>query len=219
MATDNDPFATQRVDNAVLVTDLESAGFSNAEEIGRGGFGVVYRCTQTALDRTVAVKVLTADFDDNENRERFLREQRAMGRLTGHPNIANVLQIGTTDSGRLFLVMPYYARGCLDARVRRHGPLPLDEALRFGVKIAGALETAHRLGILHRDIKPANILLSDYDEPALADFGIARIQGVSKPPPVPSPAHLRLPRPRFWPGSRRARPRTSMGWAPLSSAH
>ncbi|MDV7357571.1 protein kinase [Rhodococcus oxybenzonivorans] len=177
MATDNDPFATQRVDNAVLVTDLESAGFSDAEEIGRGGFGVVYRCTQTALDRTVAVKVLTADFDDNENRERFLREQRAMGRLTGHPNIANVLQIGTTDSGRLFLVMPYYARGCLDTRVRRHGPLPLDEALRFGVKIAGALETAHRLGILHRDIKPANILLSDYDEPALADFGIARIQG------------------------------------------
>ncbi|AII10675.1 protein kinase domain-containing protein [Rhodococcus opacus] len=177
MTSDDDPFATQRALNTVLVTDLESAGFSNAEEIGRGGFGVVYRCTQTVLDRTVAVKVLTADFNDDANRERFLREQRAMGRLTGHPNIANVLQIGTTERGQLFLAMPFYARGCLDTQIRRHGPLPLDEALRIGVKIAGALETAHRLGILHRDIKPANILLSDYDEPALTDFGIARIQG------------------------------------------
>ncbi|WKN60535.1 protein kinase (plasmid) [Rhodococcus opacus] len=177
MTSDDDPFATQRAQNTVLVTDLESAGFSNAEEIGRGGFGVVYRCTQTALDRTVAVKVLTADFNDEANRERFLREQRAMGRLTGHPNIANVLQIGTTERGQLFLAMPYYARGCLDTQIRRHGPLTLEEALRLGVKIAGALETAHRLGILHRDIKPANILLSDYDEPALTDFGIARIQG------------------------------------------
>jgi predicted ATPase/serine/threonine protein kinase/DNA-binding CsgD family transcriptional regulator len=177
MTTDNDPFATQRAENAVSVPDLHAAGFSDPEEIGRGGFGVVYRCTQTALDRTVAVKVLTADFNDHENRERFLREQRAMGKLTGHPNIVHVLQIGTTDSGQLFLAMPYYARGCLDTRIRRHGPLPLDEALHIGVKLAGALETAHRRGILHRDIKPANILLSDYGEPVLTDFGIARMQG------------------------------------------
>jgi predicted ATPase/serine/threonine protein kinase/DNA-binding NarL/FixJ family response regulator len=176
MTTDNDPFATQRVANAALVSELASEGFSEVVEIGRGGFGVVYRCTQTVLERTVAVKVLTADFD-NENRERFLREQRAMGRLTGHPNIVNVLQVGTTDSGRPYLVMPYYARGCLDTQIRRHGPLPLDEALRLGVKIAGALETAHRLGVIHRDVKPSNILLSDYDEPALTDFGIARMHG------------------------------------------
>ncbi|MBC2637805.1 MULTISPECIES: protein kinase domain-containing protein [unclassified Rhodococcus (in: high G+C Gram-positive bacteria)] len=176
MATDNDPFATQRVSNAELASELASEGFSDVLEIGRGGFGVVYRCMQTVLERTVAVKVLTADFD-NENRERFLREQRAMGRLTGHPNIVNVLQVGATDSGRPFLVMPYYARGCLDTQIRRRGPLPLDEVLRLGVKIAGALETAHRLGIIHRDVKPSNILLSDYDEPALTDFGIARMHG------------------------------------------
>ncbi|SEB37398.1 non-specific serine/threonine protein kinase [Rhodococcus jostii] len=156
--------------------ELEAAGFEDADEIGRGGFGVVYRCCQSALDRTVAVKVLTADLDE-ENRERFFREQRAMGRLTGHPNIANVLQVGATDSGRPFIVMQYYAQDSLDARIRHHGPLTLEDTLRLGVKLAGALATAHRLGILHRDVKPANILLTDYSEPALTDFGLTHFAG------------------------------------------
>lgn len=174
--TDVDPFATQRDVSGSVTAELATAGFEDAREIGRGGFGVVYRCTQTALDRTVAVKVLTADLDE-ENRARFLREQRAAGRLTGHPNIVNVLHAGVTENGRPYIVMPYQARGSLDERIRRHGPLPLDEALRLGVKMAGALETAHRLGILHRDVKPANILITDYGEPALTDFGIAHIAG------------------------------------------
>ncbi|WP_231914352.1 serine/threonine-protein kinase, partial [Rhodococcus sp. LB1] len=174
--TDDDPFATQRGASGSVTADLAAAGFEDAHEIGRGGFGVVYRCTQAALDRTVAIKVLTADLDE-QNRERFVREQRAAGRLTGHPNVVNVLHVGVTDNGRPYIVMPYHAQDSLDARIRRHGPLPLDEALRLGVKMAGALETAHRLGILHRDVKPGNILLSDYGEPALSDFGIARIAG------------------------------------------
>ncbi|WP_233213315.1 protein kinase domain-containing protein [Mycobacterium hubeiense] len=158
-----------------VVTELSAAGFTDADEIGRGGFGIVYRCTQTALDRTVAVKVLTAGLDDN--RERFLREQRAMGRLTGHPNIVGVLQVGETASGYPYLVMQYHPQGSLEARIRRLGARPLDEVLRLGVKIAGALESAHRLGVVHRDVKPANILLTDYGEPALSDFGIAHISG------------------------------------------
>jgi len=154
---------------------LRAAGFDDAEEIGRGGFGIVYRCTQLALDRTVAVKVLTTELD--ENRERFLREQRAMGRLTGHPNIVGVLQVGETEGGYPYLVMQFHRRGSLDARIRRVGPLPLEEVLRLGVRMAGALVTAHRVPILHRDIKPANILYTDYGEPALSDFGIAHITG------------------------------------------
>jgi serine/threonine-protein kinase PknK len=173
--TDRDPFTTQRDVGPALVSELTAAGFDDADEIGRGGFGIVYRCTQVALDRTVAVKVLTADLD--ENRERFLREQRAMGRLTGHPNIVGVLQVGETPSGYPYLVMQYHRRGSLEARIRRDGLLPLEEALRLGVKMAGALETAHRVGILHRDIKPGNILYTEYGEPALSDFGIAHITG------------------------------------------
>jgi non-specific serine/threonine protein kinase/serine/threonine-protein kinase PknK len=174
--TDIDPFATQFDAAGSVAAELSASGFEDATEIARGGFGVVYRCTQPALDRIVALKVLTADLDE-ENRARFFREQRAAGRLTGHPNIVNVFQTSVTDSGRPFIVMPYYAQDSLDTRIRRHGPLPLGDVLHLGVKIAGALESAHRLGILHRDVKPGNILLTDYGEPALSDFGIAHFAG------------------------------------------
>ncbi|MFD6897370.1 protein kinase [Rhodococcus sp. NPDC060086] len=171
-----DPLQTQRDAGPDVAAELAAAGFDEAKEIGRGGFGIVYRCREVALDRIVAVKVLTSDLDV-DNLERFLREQRAMGQLSGHPNIVNVLQVGTTESGRPYLVMQYHPRDSLDALIRRSGPLHWHDALRLGVKLAGALETAHRLGIAHRDVKPANILLTQFGEPQLTDFGIARIRG------------------------------------------
>ncbi|MFC9550202.1 protein kinase [Rhodococcus sp. NPDC056960] len=170
----DDPWVTQREPD--IVVELAAAGFDEAEEIGRGGFGVVYRCLQEDLDRTVAVKVLTSDLDP-EHLARFVREQRAMGRMSGHPNIVDLYQVGVTRRGRPFLVMPYHSLGSLDAQIRRSGPIGWAQVLRLGIKIAGALETAHRGGTLHRDVKPANILLTDYDEPQLTDFGIARISG------------------------------------------
>jgi non-specific serine/threonine protein kinase len=172
---DSDPLKTQRDVGFAVVSELRAAGFDNAEEIGRGGFGIVFRCEQAALDRMVAVKVLTAELD--QNRERFLREQRAMGLLTGHPNIVGVLQSGETEGGHPYLVMQYHRQGSLNARISKLGALTPDEVLRLGVKLAGALETAHQAGILHRDIKPSNILYTDFGEPALSDFGIAHITG------------------------------------------
>ena len=171
-----DPLVTQHDIVGDVAGELAAVGFAEAEEVGRGGFGVVYRCSQPSLDRTVAVKVLTADLDD-ENLERFMREQRAMGRLSGHPNIVNILGIGATPSGRPFIIMQYHPHDSLDALIRKRGPLDWRDALRLGVKLAGALETAHRGGTLHRDVKPANILLTEYGEPQLTDFGIARISG------------------------------------------
>jgi non-specific serine/threonine protein kinase/serine/threonine-protein kinase PknK len=171
-----DPFATQPGAADSVIAELAAVGFDDAHEIGRGGFGVVYQCTQASLDRTVAVKVLTADLNEN-NRARFFREQRAAGRLTAHPNIADVFHAGVTGSSRPFIVMPFYAKDSLDTRIRQLGPLPLGDVLRLGVKIAGALESAHRLGVLHRDVKPGNILITGYDEPALSDFGIAHYVG------------------------------------------
>src|SRR6201998_4766419 len=173
--TDGGRLSTQRDVGPAVVAELCAAGFDDAEEIGRGGFGIVFRCTQASRDRVVAVKVLIEGVE--ENRERFVREQRAMGRLTRHPNIVGVLQVGETASGYPYLVMQYHRRGSLERRIRRYGALPLEEALRVGVKIAGALESAHRVEILHRDIKPGNILYSNYGEPALSDFGIAHIVG------------------------------------------
>ena len=159
-----------------IVVDLARAGFTDAVEVGRGGFGVVFRCTQEALNRTVAVKLLHTDLD-TVSRERFFREGRAMGGLSGHPNVVDVLQVGVTHSGRPYIVMPFQSLDSLAVRVRREGPIQWQEAARLGVRLAGALECAHRVGTLHRDVKPANILLSDYGEAQLTDFGIARIEG------------------------------------------
>ncbi|MEO3757969.1 kelch repeat-containing protein [Mycobacterium sp. B14F4] len=159
-----------------IASELAAAGFTDAVEIGRGGGGVVFRCRQTSLQRTVAIKVLGSDLDEAD-RERFLREGYAMGALSGHPNIVNILQVGVTESNRPFIVMPYHARGSLAQRVRQEGRIAWPEALRIGVKLCGALETAHRTGTLHRDIKPANVLVNDYGDPQLSDFGTARITG------------------------------------------
>ena len=89
---------------SVIQRNCATAGFEDIVEIGRGGFGIVYRCAQPLLDRAVAVKVLTAALNP-QNLERFLREQHAMGRLSGHLHIVTILQVGTTASGWPFIVI------------------------------------------------------------------------------------------------------------------
>ncbi|MFI6309633.1 serine/threonine-protein kinase [Nocardia fusca] len=173
---DRDGESTQRNLAIGIAAELAAAGFDDAHEIGRGGFGVAYRCVEHALERLVAVKVLDTSSGDDE-RARFLREQRALGRFGSHPHIVQVLSADITDTGRPYLVMPFYALGSLQARTRDRGPLPWQEVLSVAIKIAGALAAAHAHGIVHRDVNPANILLSDYGEPQLSDFGISRIAG------------------------------------------
>lgn len=168
---DAGPDETERI-----AEELADLGFTEAHEVGRGGFGIVYRCVQRALDRVVAVKVLSSDLDP-ESRERFLREEHAMGRLSGHPNIVDILQVDVTAGGLPFIVMPFATHGSLERLLHETGPLSWADTLRVGVKLAGAIESAHRTRILHRDVKPANVLLSSYGEPQLTDFGIARMPG------------------------------------------
>ncbi|HEV7851470.1 MAG TPA: protein kinase, partial [Mycobacterium sp.] len=93
-----------------LAAELAAAGFTDAVEVGRGGGGVVFRCYQKSLGRSVAIKVLASGLDEDD-RERFLREGYAMGALSGHPNIANILQVGMTESNRPFIVMPLSTMG------------------------------------------------------------------------------------------------------------
>ena len=155
--------------------DAEIPGYRVLDEAGRGGFAIVYRAVQERLNRTVAVKVLSTQIVDETVLARFQRECELTGRLTGHPNVVTVLDTGMTRSGRPFVVTEYFERGSLKKRLDETGPLPVNEALHIGVKIAGALAAAHEAGILHRDVKPQNILVSRYGEPALADFGVARL--------------------------------------------
>ncbi|MFI6953386.1 protein kinase [Nocardia sp. NPDC050408] len=160
-----------------VTTDLLGAGLHEAVQIGAGGFGSVYRCIEHSLGRVVAVKVLLDPSASEGGLKRFAHEQETMGRLSGHPNIIAIHRVGVTAAGRPFLVMPHYEQGSLDQLIRSCGPCSLSQILRFGVKLSAALEFAHSNGVLHRDVKPSNILLSQFGEPILADFGIARREG------------------------------------------
>lgn len=155
------------------VTTLRRPEVTDLVEIGRGGFGVVYRARQEQFRRDVAVKVISATLDARA-RARFTQECRALGQLSGHPHIVSVYDGGIDPDEHGFLVMPFFARGSLAERIRTSGPLDWREAVDVGVRLAGALQTAHEAGILHRDIKPANVLIDEYGAPRLADFGQAR---------------------------------------------
>src|SRR5947209_8542173 len=156
--------------------NLGIEGFDDAAVIGQGGSATVYRARQLLFNRVVAIKVLTGPQVDEHAAKRFERERAAIGALGSHPNIVTVHDSGFTDNGEPYLVMEYLP-GSLADRVAARGPLPWPEALTMGVKLSGALETAHRLGVLHRDVKPENILLSEFGDPKLTDFGIAWVFG------------------------------------------
>jgi serine/threonine protein kinase/Tol biopolymer transport system component len=141
------------------------------DRLGAGGMGEVFRARDTRLERTVAVKTLPAELAHNAQfRLRFQREAKAISALS-HPNICALYDVGEHE-GVDYLVMEYLEGETLAERLAR-GPLPLKEALRVGVEIAGALERAHREGIIHRDLKPGNVMLTRGGA-KLLDFGLAK---------------------------------------------
>ncbi|EMY34333.1 serine/threonine protein kinase [Arthrobacter crystallopoietes BAB-32] len=147
-------------------------GYRYVSLLGSGGFSDVYLYEQDRPKRKVAVKVLIADLKTEGARRRFESEANLMAQLSTHPFIVTIYEADITADGHSYLAMEYCSRPSLDARYRR-GPLGVDEVLSLGVQVASAVETAHRAGIVHRDIKPANILVTDYNRPALTDFGIS----------------------------------------------
>src|SRR6267378_4835242 len=147
-----------------------------AEEIGRGGYSVVYRARDRRVNSDVAIKLLVPPpAAARLARERLRREVEAVRQLS-HPSIVPVYDIAD-DGPWTFVVMAYIAGPDLAVRVRERGPLSPDAALRLGREIAAALDVAHRRGILHRDVKPQNILLAPDGRACLTDFGSARLIG------------------------------------------
>ena len=154
-------------------------GYSHLAVIGRGGFASVYRAVDEEFSRDVAIKVLSGTLDDPDVERWYRRERHAMGRLSGHPNIVTVFKCGLVEDGRPYIVMELLSRGSLRAHLSAAGPMPWEEAVEIAIKLAGALNVAHREGVLHRDIKPENILMSDYGQPKLGDFGLATLEGAT----------------------------------------
>jgi serine/threonine protein kinase/Tol biopolymer transport system component len=139
--------------------------------LGAGGMGEVYRARDTRLDRTVAIKILPQHLSDNPAlRQRFEREAKAISCLN-HPHICVLHDVGTQD-GLQFLVMECVEGETLAKRLEK-GPLPLDQALKYGMQIADALDRAHRSNVVHRDLKPGNIMLTASGT-KLLDFGLAK---------------------------------------------
>jgi serine/threonine protein kinase len=142
------------------------------EPLGAGGMGEVYKSRDTRLERTVAVKVVSASLAaDPAWRQRFDREARILATLS-HPHICPIFDVGSHDDVD-FLVMEYLEGETLTARLAR-GPLPVDQALRYAIEIADALAAAHRAGVCHRDLKPGNVMVTRSGA-RLLDFGLARV--------------------------------------------
>src|SRR5262244_3446512 len=138
--------------------------------IGAGGMGEVYRARDTRLDRIVAIKVLPEHLSASpEVRQRFEREAKTISQLS-HPHVCALHDVGREGEVE-YLVMEYLEGETLCDRLGR-GPLPLEQALRYGIEIADALDKAHRQGIVHRDLKPGNVMLTKSGV-KLLDFGLA----------------------------------------------
>jgi serine/threonine-protein kinase len=154
--------------------------FRVLEKVGTGGMGSVYKASQPAMNRMVAIKILHPKLAGRKDlTSRFRREARAMSQLT-HPNTAKVFMYGEAEEdGSLYIVMEMLEGKNLNQTVRKEGPMPTERAIPILIQVCGALQEAHDLGIVHRDLKPENIFLSKQggiiDYPKVLDFGLAKV--------------------------------------------
>jgi serine/threonine protein kinase len=159
---------------AARLADALGDAYTIEGEIGRGGMGVVYRARDERLQRRVAIKVLPPELAFQQDiRQRFTREAQTAARLS-HPHIVPIHSVGEGQN-LVYFVMGYVDGESLAARIRRRGPLPIEEVRRIMKETADALGAAHALSVIHRDIKPDNILLEGTrGRVMVTDFGIAK---------------------------------------------
>jgi eukaryotic-like serine/threonine-protein kinase len=157
--------------------DMFPPRYQNVRHLARGGMGDVFRATDTALGRTVAIKLLAERYADNEEiRRRFKNEALAAARVSRAPHTVTIFDVGDAQE-RPFIVMELLEGGSLEERLRLGRP-GTEEMLRWLGQTAAALDAAHAAGVVHRDVKPGNLLLDDRGDVHVADFGVASAVGL-----------------------------------------
>ncbi|MCB1954789.1 MAG: protein kinase [Rhodocyclaceae bacterium] len=162
-------------------SDVRQVGrYQILELLGRGGMATVFKAHDPGIDRTIAIKFLHASLcEDEEYRNRFLREARAAGMLT-HPNIATIFDVGEIE-GRPYIAMELLDGEPLSDLMSQGATFSVKQVLEMGIQLARALDYAHSKGVVHRDIKPANIIVSkNRNSIKVADFGIAHLESASR---------------------------------------
>ncbi len=168
-------------------------GYASVVEISSGPFASVYHAVEISTHRRVALEMLHVPAQLPYVTEAFAREVKALAALSSHPNIVTLYATVTTPDSRPVLVLELCSGSVAD-RLARSGPLPAPEVVSIGIKVAAALECAHRGGLLHGEVRPGNVLLTAFGEPALADFGVAALRGAGRPAgDVPGSAAVHTP--------------------------
>ena len=177
MADLNDQIQTQVEAERLEQVQRAFTAYTIQRELGRGGMATVFLAHDKKHNRRVAIKILHAELAAALGTERFLQEISVTANLQ-HPHILGLIDSGVIGDeagdlkGRPYYVMPYVDGESLSDRLDKEQQLPVADAVRIATEVAGALDYAHRHGVIHRDIKPANILLHD-GSAIVADFGIA----------------------------------------------
>ena len=173
-------------DHGLRPSQLVDGRYVLQEEIGHGGFGVVFKARDTKLPRFVALKAVPSDGETDSN----VLHEVEVGAQLEHENLVRLYDYGPLDSG-LYLILELVSGETLEERLRR-GPLPALEAVRIAVDVTRALVHAHEHGVLHRDLKPGNVLLTGDGRTKVADFGLAHVFR-TEPEPASGAEVTRLP--------------------------
>src|SRR5437868_4083712 len=142
-----------------LVGQTLDKRFKIERKLGEGGMSFVYLATDISTSNQFAIKVLSEALSQDENAMARLRREAALGMRLAHPNVCHIMQLGGTEDGLVYLVMPYVNGEILADRNNRLGRLPLPETVKFIKDMSAGLFVAHQLNIVHRDLKPENVMI------------------------------------------------------------
>ncbi len=167
-------------DAATLKNQIIDGRYQVLRRLGEGGMAYVYEARELSTGTSVAVKVLTPKLLADDTAMQRLRREAGLAMRLNHPNVCHIMRLGETESGLIYLVMPYLNGELLSDREAKVGPMSLEVSIPFLTQMCDGLHHAHGLQIVHRDLKPENVMIVTDTSPERAvimDFGLAKARG------------------------------------------